>query len=111
MNVDTELKYLHKQIRKHAPSLEAEDYRQISKNGADAGWNGFIYYNDTCKFFDNNEEPIMNYYYGVCEDYGYKNVFDMFAKNTDATTMDEFRNWATWGILEAVAREFYDSGQ
>ena len=50
----------------------------------------------------------MNYYYGVCEDYGYKNVFDMFAKNEDGTTMDEFRNWATWGILEAVAREFYE---
>jgi len=42
---------------------------------------------------------------------GYKNVFDMFAKNDGGTTMDEFRNWATWGILEAVAREFYDSGQ
>ena len=60
------------------------------------------------KFFDNNEEPIMNYYYGVCEDYGYKNVFDMFAKNEGGTTMDEFKNWATWGILEAVAHEFYE---
>ena len=43
-------------------TIEAATKADIQKqlnHGADAGWTGFIYYSDTCKFFDDNKDLIL----------------------------------------------------
>lgn len=37
----------------------ASTLNDIARYGADSGFNGFIYYSDTCKFFDDNKDLIM----------------------------------------------------
>ena len=111
MNVDTELKHLHKQIRKHAPSLEAEDFKQISKHGIDGGFNGFIYYSDTIKFFDRNEELITDFLNEEADNLGVDGMFKLFNKDYQCYSIDEFKNWASWYIAETVAHEIANNSR
>ena len=90
-------------IKKHAPSLEEEDFKQISKHGISGGFNGFIYYKDTVKFFDSNEDLITDFLGDEAHDYSYKNMFDMFNALYDGHSLDEFKNWASWYVAEVVA--------
>ena len=78
-----EYQRLYKAIKKHAPSLEEEDYKQIAKHGIDGGFNGFIYYKDTVKFFNENEKLIEDFIHDAA--------------------IDEFKNWCSWYIVEQVA--------
>ena len=94
---------LYKAIKEHAPSLEAEDFKQISKHGISGGFNGFIYYKDTVKFFDKNENIITDFLGNEAEEYSYKNMFDMFNGLYDGHSIDEFKNWASWYVAEVVA--------
>ena len=50
-----EYEKLYNAVKEHAPSLDTEDFKQISKHGINGGFNGFIYYADTVKFFDRNK--------------------------------------------------------
>lgn len=49
------------------------------KGGADAGITGFIYYADTCGFYDNNRGLILSAMIEDCQNYGYKSVANMVA--------------------------------
>ena len=98
-----EYEKLYNAVKEHAPSLTAEDFKQISKHGIDAGFNGFIYYADTIKFFDRNEELITDYLNNQADEYGVDGMFKLFNDNYQCYSIDEFKNWASWYVAESVA--------
>ena len=75
----------------------------LSIHGISGGFNGFIYYKDTVKFFDSNEDLITDFLGDEAHDYSYKNMFDMFNALYDGHSLDEFKNWASWYVAEVVA--------
>jgi hypothetical protein len=90
-------------IKKHAPSLDAEDFKQISEHGIDGGFNGFIYYADTVKFFDRNEQLIEDFIHDAAIDGGYDSIFEMCSASKTVHTINEFKNWCSWYVAESVA--------
>mgnify|MGYP003150730109 CR=1 FL=1 len=102
---------LYNAVKEHAPSLEAEDFKQISKHGIDAGFNGFIYYSDTIKFFDRNEELITDFLNQEADDLGVDGMFKLFNKDYQCYSIDEFKNWASWYIAETVAHEIANNSR
>ena len=94
---------LYNAVKEHAPSLTAEDFKQISKHGIDAGFNGFIYYADTIKFFDRNEELITDFLNEEADSMGVDGMFKLFNDNYQCYSIDEFKNWASWYVAESVA--------
>ena len=93
---------LYNAVKEHAPSLTAEDFKQISKHGIAAGFNGFIYYSDTIKFFDRNEELITDFLNQEADDLGVDGMFKLFNEDLP-DSIDEFKNWASWCVVESVA--------
>ena len=96
-------KELYNAVKEHAPSLTAEDFKQISKHGIDAGFNGFIYYADTIKFFNRNEELITDFLNEEADSMGVDGMFKLFNDNYQCYSIDEFKNWASWYVAESVA--------
>ena len=56
--LETPYKELYNAIHKHS-SLEDSDIQQAGENGADAGWGGFTYYEDTVTFYKKNRKHIL----------------------------------------------------
>ncbi len=103
-----------------------------SPHGASGGFNGFIYYDDTCKFAQDNIKDIFDYAYEQAEQLGegvYKMISnfnclnDMNVKETEvASTIHlalkgveddqgnetQILNALSWYALEEVAREATD---
>ena len=98
-----EYQRLYKAIKKHAPSLEEEDFKQIAKHGIDGGFNGFIYYRDTVKFFNENEQLIEDFIHDAAIEHGYDSIFEMCSALTTVHSINEFKNWCSWYIAEEVA--------
>tara|TARA_R110000824_G_scaffold128302_2_gene289079 strand:+ start:174 stop:578 length:405 start_codon:yes stop_codon:yes gene_type:complete len=113
---------------------DEEDLKQtlsdISNNGADGGFNGFIYYSDTCKFAKENIKEIFDYAQEQAEQLG-EGVYKMISsfnclndvKETEvASTIHltlkgveddqgnetQILNALSWYALEEVAREEVD---
>lgn len=79
----------------------------VSNHGAGGGFNGFIYYTETSKFYDENEEIIWQALEQDVEDFGHKNVLEMISTfNTDVTDISTFKNLLAWYALEKVASDF-----
>ena len=96
-------KELYNAVKEHAPSLTAEDFKQISKHGIDAGFNGFIYYADTIRFFNRNEELITDFLNEEADNMGVDGMFKLFNDNYQCYSIDEFKTWASWYVAESVA--------
>ena len=113
---------------------DEEDLKQtlsnISNNGASGGFNGFIYYSDTCKFAKENIKEIFDYAQEQAEQLG-EGVYKMISnfkcltdvKETEvASTIHlvlkgveddqgnetQILNALAWYTLEEVAREEVD---
>ena len=57
-----------------------------------------VYYGDTTKFYDNNEDEVLDY---LTEQYGTEFLVDMFkAADADLTF---YKNAVVWAFIEAVA--------
>jgi len=98
-----EYQRLYKAIKEHAPSLEKEDFKQIAKHGIDGGFNGFIYYSETVKFFNENEQLIEDFIHDAAIDSGYDSIFEMCSALQTVHTINQFKNWCSWYVVEAVA--------
>lgn len=94
-------------------------------HGADCGITGFIYYSETCKFFDNNRELILekarqdadslgesgvislckcfNCFKGMTEDDIASGIYEKDSENE--TTV---KNGLTWYALEETARDIFN---
>lgn len=104
---------------------EAKDtLKDVLRCGADAGWPGFIYYDDTIKFYDDNEKLIKQHLKDRYQDYGYNSIIEMVRsfncfkqfKNNEIELffmgmldVDDditvIKNGLSWYALEEVARE------
>lgn len=94
--------------------------QDVLRGGANAGWSGFIYHNDTVKFFEENKELIMDSVKETVTDCGYTGVLE-FIKSFNCLgedyTIDEIgavvygddkddvsiKNALAWYALETVA--------
>ena len=97
--------------------------KDVANHGADAGFSGFIYYNETCKFFDDNKDLIMEQLLEDRANIGYNSLTEMLSsfkcfKDIDTYDIEAFlidsddesneeqttlKNGLAWYALESVA--------
>ena len=95
----------------------------IASYGADAGFVGFTYYSDTCKFFDDNKDLIFEQLLEDRANVGYNSLTEMLSsfrcfKDVDTYDIEAFlinsddesneeqttlKNGLAWYALESVA--------
>lgn len=82
---------------------ECRDVLQdVSRHGADAGFGGFIYYADTCEFFESNRASIVELVKQYADDFGQDSISFVASFNwlgDDRETRDEIGR-AIYGSLE-----------
>ena len=103
----------------------ASTLKDVANYGADAGFTGFIYYSDTCKFFDDNKELIFKQLLDDMVNIGYNSLAEMLSsfrcfKDIDTYDIDAFlinsddesnneqttlKNGLAWYALETVASQ------
>jgi hypothetical protein len=98
--------------------------QDVSNNGADCGYGGFIYYTNTCGFYDDNSKLIINKLKDDYQDIGYNSITEMVKsfncfkefKNDeielflinlleDEDDITTIKNGLAWYALEETARE------
>ena len=97
--------------------------KDVANYGADAGFVGFTYYSDTCKFFDDNKELIFKQLLDDRVNSGYNSLTEMLSsfrcfKDVDTYDIEAFlinsddksnneqttlKNGLAWYALETVA--------
>ena len=101
----------------------ASTLKDIASYGADAGFVGFTYYSDTCKFFDDNKDLIFEQLLDDRTNIGYNSLTEMLSsfrcfKDVDTYDIEAFlinsedesneeqttlKNGLAWYALESVA--------
>lgn len=101
----------------------ASTLKDVANHGADVGFSGFIYYSDTCKFFDDNKDLIMEQLLEDRASIGYNSLTEMLSsfkcfKDVDTYYIEAFlidsddesneeqttlKNGLAWYALESVA--------
>ena len=99
--------------------------KDVASYGADAGFVGFTYYSDTCKFFDDNKELIFKQLLDDRINIGYNSLTEMLSsfrcfKDVDTYDIEAFlinsddesnneqttlKNGLAWYALETVASQ------
>ena len=98
--------------------------QDIYNHGISSGFNGWIYYNETCQFYAKNQSSIVKLVEYLSEDHDYKSAQDMVKSfnSIDATLSEigytlygnkrqhdmQVANVLTWFAAEEVARSFVD---
>ena len=78
-----------------------EDFKEIADHGCQSGvCSQHIYYGDTIKFFDNNEDDIMDEF---VLNYGTEFLVELF-KDAEAD-LSVYKNNVTWCFIEMIAFE------
>ena len=97
--------------------------KDVANHGADAGFVGFTYYSDTCKFFDDNKDLIFEQLLEDRWSIGYNSLIEMLSsficfKDVDIYNIEAFlinsddesneeqttlKNGLAWYALESVA--------
>ena len=93
-------------IKDHS-ALEDSDIIEAGEYGADAGWNGFIYFDECCDFYDNNESAIYQLLNDQADEMGFSNVEEMIAGFNRSDMLDSpegRKNLLAWFALEEVGR-------
>lgn len=103
----TEHDTLSEMVEVHA-NLSKDEYSDIARHGANAGWANFTYTKDCCEFFDNNEEDIVDFLNDEADSEGLANMFALMMehklfKNYHYVSLDDFKIWASHYVLETVA--------
>ena len=103
----------------------ASTLKDVANYGADAGFVGFTYYSDTCKFFDDNKELIFKQLLDDRVNIGYNSLMEMLSsfrcfKDVDTYDIETFlinsddesnneqttlKNGLAWYALETVASQ------
>ena len=94
---------LHEAVKKQS-GLSDSDLLQVAEHGAGAGFSGFTYYTDTCKFYEENEQLIYDLLNNMADDMGYDSPDALVATfNCDTSSPDARKNALAWFALEEVA--------
>lgn len=86
----------------------AED---ICNHGISGGFSGFIYYSDTCAFYQANKDDIWELAYDQHEELGCRNIIEMIAGFGVADSVggaEQFENLMAWYAAEEAARYVVD---
>ena len=84
--------------------FDTDELIDIVNHGMSAGVSGFIYTSENVKHFDDNEDEIEEYlsdWYHDC--YGDDNYIATIAKNCDACSIDQLKNYMVWSYVELKA--------
>ena len=101
-----------------------ESAQDVAENGADAGFSGFIYYNETVPLAKRHKKAILTYAKQLTREIGEGNEFDMIAGfnclkmeagevaeaiyNPRSEERTQVFNALAWFALEEVARAYVD---
>ena len=99
--------------------------QDVSNHGADSGFSGFTYYNDTISFFKRNKAAILEMAKSQADDFGSVDLYSMIAGfnclKTDSGTVadaihnprtqdpENVRNALAWYALEECSRAYCDA--
>ena len=85
-------------------SYDIDTLRDIVSHGCESGVaHDHIYYADTIKFFDNNEEEVIDY---VENTLGQEYLVEVF--NNQGACLDMYKNAICWTYVELIAHELID---
>lgn len=93
----------------------------VSNHGADAGFGQFVYYSDTCQFFDDNRADILRSLSDMADEMGeepsamvksfrclngdFNHEVDQVLMGIDCEDDIQVKNALAWFALEETARE------
>jgi hypothetical protein len=125
INMETKLiNAVKRQLKSDNKKELLETLADVSNHGADAGFSGFTYYNETSTFFDKHRALILEHLNNEYSEIGYKSILEMIAsfnclkdcsqdeiarvlykdtKNLDNNTVAVIKNGLAWYALESVA--------
>lgn len=89
-------------------NLDSQQIEELAEHGADAGWPGLTYYNDTVKLYERFNDEIWNLIVNEAEECGYKNPYELLATFSGAKnvqTYTQHANLMTWFAAEHYAQE------
>lgn len=100
---------LHKAIKNHG-GLTDEEIKEAGEHGADSGWSGFTYYEDTTKFYNKHHDLIWELVSEEADDQGVTPMalIASFAQADSITNDSTFKNLLAWFALEEVGRWLAD---
>ena len=77
-----------------------QSFKDITRHGADSGFNGFIYYTDTTAFFKRNRRSILAHLDAICFDIGEDRI-------------SVLKSWRCLNHLtsDEIARGLYEGGK
>ena len=75
---------------------DLDEVKDVARYGCSGGVSGFIYYYETCKFFDEYEEEIEQQLYDIYGDDWFREIA-LLPSIVDTT---QFKNYCTWVIVE-----------
>lgn len=97
-------------IRAHS-GLELSAIRAAGDHGADGGWGGFTYYDDTSEFYASAKSLIWSILEEDASEYGFDNVPAFVASFARADLADDevgFECLLAWYALESAGRWLTD---
>ena len=103
---DKMMNQIYKAIKKHSDALTLEDFLQIAEHGADTGWAGFCYYNETVLFYNDNETLLWDFLESESEEFGEASIISFLhthCNTKEICSLTHFKNWMAWYALESVA--------
>ena len=65
----------------------AQTLKDIAKWGIDGGFTGFIYYSETCKFFEDNKDLIMAQLLDDRYELGYSSLTEMLSRKVEGLAL------------------------
>jgi len=89
-------------VRDHS-GMDDEQIIDAGQHGADAGWPGFTYYNDTIAFYDQHEDAIYEFAADYADQMGYDNIPSLvasFRRANDCDSVTGYKNLMAWFVLE-----------
>lgn len=107
---DSQAIALIRAIREHA-GLELSSIRDAGTHGADGGFGGFTYYNDTSDFVAANRSLVWEILSNDAEEFGFDSVPAFVASFNRAEMADDeagFDCLIAWYALEAAGRWLED---
>jgi hypothetical protein len=87
--------------------LDKSQRREVAEHGADAGWPGFIYTTECCRFYQRHKEAIWTCLSEDAQEYGCSvpELIAQFRRKDMAEDVHQFENLLAWYALEKVCQE------
>ena len=93
---------------------EAQEYftiKDIAEHGCEGGVSGLIYYKETARFHDDNEEEIWDIISRFADDSGQTLMQYLSVVAKDARTLTGLKNSLVWIAVESIAQDIDEERQ